>query len=90
MKIRGEAKDRESLTDSLDYKGYSGQFYHLEGDNDSHGVVLGTRDVIHFQGATTAELRRSLAEGVEDYLAWCDEEGKPPEMPYTGMPAMLS
>ncbi len=56
----------------------------MDGDENLHGVVLGTNDMIHFQGKDVPELRQSLQEGVEDYLAWCRAEGREPEKPYSG------
>ena len=42
------------------------------------------RDVIHFQGTCVAELKESLQGSVDDYVAWCQEEGVTAEKPYTG------
>ena len=68
----------------LEYKGYVGKFSYDEGDDAFHGTVLNLRDVIHFTGRSIAELRQSLQDSVDDYLAWCAQEGKTPEKPYTG------
>jgi predicted HicB family RNase H-like nuclease len=68
----------------LKYKGYYGKFGYEEGDEALHGTVININDVIHFQGQTIAELRQSFQESVEDYLAWCAEEGREPEKPYSG------
>ncbi len=72
------------MDNTIEYKGYFGQFRYEDGDDAFHGIVLGLRDVIHFQGTCIAELQESLRDSVEDYLAWCDEEGIAPEKPYTG------
>jgi predicted HicB family RNase H-like nuclease len=72
------------MENTIEYKGYIGQFNYEPGDEAFHGIVLGLRDVIHFQGTCVAELKQSLAESVDDYLAWCQEEGVAPEKPYTG------
>ena len=72
------------MENTIEYKGYVGQFRYEEGDEAFHGIVLGLRDVIHFQGTCVAELKQSLAGSVDDYLAWCEEEGGTPEKPYTG------
>jgi predicted HicB family RNase H-like nuclease len=49
-----------------------------------HGRVIGLRDVIDFYGRTPEELRAELANSVEDYLAWCVEEGAKPEKTWKG------
>ena len=72
------------MENTIEYKGYVGQFHYQAGDEAFHGIVLGLRDVIHFQGTCVAELKESLKDSVDDYLAWCQEEGVEPEKPYTG------
>jgi predicted HicB family RNase H-like nuclease len=66
------------------YKGYLGQ---VEFDDEAglfHGEVVGTRDVITFQGRTVDELRAAFRDSVDDYLDWCAERGKMPDRPYSG------
>jgi predicted HicB family RNase H-like nuclease len=72
------------MDNTLKYKGYVGRFSYEEGDEAFHGTVLNLRDVIHFQGRSIDELRQSLRDSVEDYLAWCAAEGRTPEKPFTG------
>ena len=66
------------------YHGYSG---HAEYDSEAdvfHGEVVGTRDVVTFQGRTLAQLRKAFQESVDDYLAFCKERGESPEKPFSG------
>jgi predicted HicB family RNase H-like nuclease len=66
------------------YHGYSG---HAEYDSEAdlfHGEVVGTRDVVTFQGRTLAQLRKAFQESVDDYLAFCKERGESPERPFSG------
>ena len=49
-----------------------------------HGRVVGLRDVVTFQGRSLDELRREMAESVEDYVEFCTGIGKKPERPYRG------
>jgi predicted HicB family RNase H-like nuclease len=68
----------------MEYKGYMGI---VEYDDDAklfHGDVINTRDVITFQGTTVKEIERAFKDSVDDYLAWCSEEGTEPERPYSG------
>jgi predicted HicB family RNase H-like nuclease len=68
----------------MEYKGYIGQ---VEFDDDAsifHGEVINLRDVVTFQGATVAELRKGLQDSVDDYLEFCAERGESPEKPYSG------
>jgi predicted HicB family RNase H-like nuclease len=66
------------------YKGYHG---HALYDHDSglfHGEVLGTTDVITFQGQTIEELRTAFRESVDDYLKFCKARGESPQKPFSG------
>ncbi len=68
----------------MEYKGYVGR---VEFDNEAgilHGEVVGTRDVITFQGQSVGELRAAFEESVEDYLAFCRERGEEPDRPFSG------
>ncbi len=49
-----------------------------------HGRVLGMGDVIDFYGRSVQDLRKEFKKSVEDYLAWCRNEGTPPEKTWHG------
>lgn len=68
----------------IEYKGYTGVFEFDTSMDAFHGRVVGLRDVVTFQGRSLDELRREMAESVEDYLEFCGEVGKEPERPYRG------
>lgn len=68
----------------LEYKGYKGR---VEFDSDArifHGEVVGTRDVITFQGTNVEELELAFRESVDDYLEFCAERGEEPDKPFSG------
>jgi predicted HicB family RNase H-like nuclease len=68
----------------MEYKGYVGK---VEFDDEAgifHGEVINTRDVITFQGATVAQLKKAFRDSLEDYLAFCSERGEEPEKPFSG------
>ncbi len=68
----------------MKYKGYVGR---VEYDDDAgvfHGEVINTRDVITFQGATVAKLKKAFRDSVDDYLSFCSERGEEPERPFSG------
>ncbi len=68
----------------IEYKGYLGVF-NFEPDSGSfHGTVVNTNDVISFYGSSVAELRREMRRSVEEYLAFCREQDRPPEKPFSG------
>jgi len=49
-----------------------------------HGDVINTKTVITFQGKSVDEIEQAFRELVDDYIAWCEEEGAAPEMPFSG------
>ncbi len=66
------------------YRGYSAAVSFDEDALLFHGEVLGTRDVITFQARTAEDLPKAFHDSVDDYLAWCAEDGVQPEKPYSG------
>ena len=70
--------------DLMEYKGYTAT---VEVDLDAgllYGYVLGLQGGIDFQAASIADVRREFEASVEDYLAWCREDGREPEKPFAG------
>ena len=68
----------------IEYKGYTGVFGFDPSIEAFHGRIVGLQDVVTFQGRSLDELRREMAESVDDYLEFCGEVGKEPERPYRG------
>ena len=66
------------------YKGYVAEIGYDDSADAFHGRVVGMRDVIDFYGRTPEELRAEFKAAVEEYLAWCEEEGHKPEKTWTG------
>jgi predicted HicB family RNase H-like nuclease len=53
-------------------------------DGTFSGIVLGLKDVIHFEGTNAAEVLASFQAGIDDYLALCAERGEEPDKPFNG------
>jgi len=68
----------------MEYKGYLGTVEYDAEAKIFHGDIINTRDVITFQGTTVNEIDRAFKESINDYIAWCKEEGAEPEKPYSG------
>jgi predicted HicB family RNase H-like nuclease len=68
----------------MEHKGYLGTVEYDAEAKLFHGDVINTRDVITFQGTTVAEIDKAFKESIDDYLAWCKEEGVEPEKHYSG------
>lgn len=68
----------------MEYKGYTGK---VEFDDEAglfHGEVVDMRDVITFQGRSVEELEKAFRDSVDDYLAFCEQRGEPPDKPFSG------
>lgn len=68
----------------ITYKGYTAE---IEIDPDAKvlaGRVRDLRDVIVFEGTTVADIERAFHTSIDDYLAWCAEQGREPDRPYSG------
>ncbi len=68
----------------MNYKGYIGKVEYDEENHIFSGEVINTRSVITFQGDSVKELETAFKESVDDYLAWCAQDGVEPEKPYSG------
>lgn len=68
----------------MEHKGYIGEVEFDPSIDAFHGRVLGLQDVVTFQGRSLDELRREMAESIDDYLEFCAKVGKDPERPYRG------
>jgi predicted HicB family RNase H-like nuclease len=68
----------------MNYKGYLGAVEYDAQAKIFHGDIINTRDVITFQGTTVKEIERAFRDSIDDYIAWCKEDGVEPEKPYSG------
>jgi predicted HicB family RNase H-like nuclease len=66
------------------YKGYTAEITVDFEDNTLYGTVLHLRDTIVFEGANPQELEQAFHDSVDDYLAYCAENGKEPDRPFSG------
>lgn len=66
------------------YRGYTASIEYDAQDEYFYGEVLGTRDVIGFEGRSVEELATSFRRAVDEYLKACEEKGREPDRPYSG------
>ncbi len=68
----------------IEYKGYIG-VVEFDAEIDLfHGAVININDVISFYGASVDELRQEMRKSVDEYVAFCQEQGHEPEKPFSG------
>ena len=73
------------MTDNmLKYKGYYGSVEYSANDECFFGKIIGTSDLVTFEGESVTALKDAFAEAVEDYIVLCKEVGKEPRKAYKG------
>lgn len=69
---------------TLSYKGYIGSVNFSEKDNVFFGKIEGINGLVNFEGESVKELTAAFHEAVDDYLAYCEDEGIQPHKSYSG------
>lgn len=70
---------------TLTYKGYLGSVAFSEKDNVFFGKIEGINGLVNFEGESVKELTEAFHEAVDDYLAYCEDEGIEPDKSYSGV-----
>ena len=70
---------------TMSYKGYLGSVNYSDKDHVFFGKVEGINGLVNFEGESVKELTESFHEAVDDYLAYCEDEGIEPNKSYTGV-----
>ena len=70
---------------TMTYKGYLGSVAYSEKDQVFFGKVEGINGLVNFEGESVNELTEAFHEAVDDYLAYCNDEGIEPDKSYTGV-----
>ena len=60
----------------IEYKGYLGDVAFDPELDAFHGTVININDVITFYGSSVAELREEMQKSIEEYFAFCHEQGR--------------
>ena len=70
---------------TMTYKGYLGSVSFSEKDRVFFGKIEGINGLVNFEGESVTELTEAFHEAVDDYLAYCNDEGIEPDKSYTGV-----
>lgn len=70
---------------TLKYKGFIGSVNFSEEDGVFFGKIEGINGMVNFEGQSVKELTDAFHEAVNDYLAYCEEEGIQPRKSYSGL-----
>ncbi|MCD8327315.1 MAG: type II toxin-antitoxin system HicB family antitoxin [Lachnospiraceae bacterium] len=72
------------MSNTMNYKGYTGSVEFSENDRLFYGKVMGVRALISYEGTTALELIQDFHTAIDDYLSLCEEKGIEPEKAYKG------
>ena len=70
----------------MEYKGYLATVEYDDSVGLLHGEVINAAPypIVTFEGASVEELKREFRVSIDDYLAWCEEDGVEPQRPFSG------
>lgn len=72
------------MKNTMEYKGYTGSVEYSDEDGIFFGKAQFIRALISYEGSNAEELRKDFHDGVDDYLAMCEEKNITPEQPFKG------
>lgn len=72
------------MMNTMTYKGYAAKIDYSDEDQCFVGRIAGIRDVIGFHADNVADLRIAFEEAVDDYIAYCTEQGREQLRPASG------
>jgi predicted HicB family RNase H-like nuclease len=72
------------MKDVLTYKEFVGSVHYSTDDEIFFGEIEGIDDLVTFEGASVAELKKSFEESVDDYIELCKKANKAPEKSFKG------
>ncbi len=68
----------------MEYKGYVGNVTYDPVADLFRGEIANVNEVVTFEGESVSDLKRALADAVDQYLAFCRERGEKPDRPFSG------
>ena len=70
----------------MEYRGYVAAVEFDESADILHGRVVnsGSYPIATFEAKDTKALRREFERSIDEYLAWCEEDGVEPRKPFSG------
>ncbi len=70
----------------MEYKGYLATVEYDDSVGLLHGEVINAASypIVTFEASSVEELKREFRISIDDYLAWCKEDGVEPQRPFSG------
>ena len=70
----------------MEYKGYIATIEYDDSVEMLHGEVINAAPypIVTFEAHDVESLKREFRVSIDDYLAWCEEDGVEPRRPFSG------
>ena len=70
----------------MEYKGYLATVEYDDSVGLLHGEVVNAAPypIVTFEASSVEELKSEFRISIDDYLAWCKEDGVEPQRPFSG------
>src|ERR1700723_1820743 len=75
---------KAAMSQTLHHNGYDGSVEYNAEDRILYGSLLGIRDMVTYEGSDVDSLEANFKAAIEEYLAFCEAEGKTPDRPFKG------
>ena len=72
------------MNNYIHYRDYVGNIEFSEEDEIFHGKIIGLKNLISFEGDSVKTLTEDFHNAVDEYLEFCELNGKKPEKPFKG------
>lgn len=72
------------MENTMYYKGYFTNICYSAEDKVLHGKIEGIADLVTFECESLDGIENEFHNAVDDYIAFCEENGKSPEKTYKG------
>ena len=72
------------MSQTMEYKGYNGSVLYSAEDKLLHGRIIAIRDMVSYEGFDVLTLEGNFKSAVDEYLRFCEAEGKTPDTPFKG------
>ncbi len=72
------------MSNYIHYRDYTGSIEFSEEDEVFHGKVIGIKSLILFEGDSVKTLIEDFHNAVDEYLEFCEKNGRQPEKPFKG------
>lgn len=69
------------MSDMFEHRGYLGSVRYSDEDEVLHGRLEFIRDLVAYEGEDVKSLKHAFEEAVDDYLEFCEELGRDPDVP---------